>query len=104
MSFLFIANVNDGILVPKAFSKLIPLLLLSRLQNCKKHKEEDAAVMNSHLTISNLLFVRQFTYQNKGNLFLFLILRYIFNLHLRKRNIAQDSLLGRVLIRDALQF
>lgn len=36
MSFLFIANVNDGILVPKAFSKLIPLLLLSRLQNCKK--------------------------------------------------------------------
>ena len=53
--------------------------------------------MNSHLTISNLLFVRQFTYQNKGNLFLFLILRYIFNLHLRKRNIAQDSLLGRVL-------
>ena len=86
MSFLFIANVNDGILVPKAFSKLIPLL------------------MNSHLTISNLLFVQQFTYQNKGNLFLFLILRYIFNLHLRKRNIAQDSLLGRVLIRDALQF
>ena len=86
MSFLFIANVNDGILVPKAFSKLIPLL------------------MNNHLTISNLLFVQQFTYQNKGNLFLFLILRYIFNLHLRKRNIAQDSLLGRVLIRDALQF
>ena len=60
--------------------------------------------MNRHLTISNLLFVRQFTYQNKGNLFLFLILRYIFNLHLRKRNIAQDSLLGRVLIRDALHF
>ena len=27
-----------------------------------------------------------------------------FKLRLRKRNIARDSLLGRVLIRDALQF
>ena len=55
---------------------------------------------------SNLLFVRRFTYLNKGNLFLSLILakfwRYIFNLRLSKRVIAQDPSLGRVLFTNAL--
>ena len=41
--------------------------------------------MNSHLTISNLLFVRQFTYQNKGNLFLFLILAVHFQFALAQK-------------------
>ena len=76
MSYLFISNVNDGILVPKAFSELSgsspTAFTIKKLE--KKHKEEDVAVLNSHLTSSNLLFVRQFTYQNNGNLFLFFIL------------------------------
>ena len=40
----------------------------------KNQKEEDKAVLKRHLTRVNLLFVRHFIYQNKGNLFLFLIL------------------------------
>ena len=40
----------------------------------KNHKEQDVAVLRGHLTGSNLLFVRRFTYQNKGNSFLSLIL------------------------------
>ena len=40
----------------------------------KNQKEEDTAVLKRHLTRVNLLFVRHFTYQNKGNLLLFLIL------------------------------
>ena len=44
------------------------------LKQEKNQKEEDTAVLKRHLTRVNPLFVRHFTYQNKGNLFLFLIL------------------------------
>ena len=43
----------------------------------KNHEEQDAPVLRGHLTSSNLLFVKRFTYQNKENLFLSLILAVI---------------------------
>ena len=39
-----------------------PLLFLSRLETGKNHKEQDIPVFRGHLTSSNLLFVRRFTY------------------------------------------
>ena len=98
-SYLFISYVNDGRVIPKALSELpdsSPTAFTRKTG--QKQKEEDIAVLKGHLTRSNLLFVQHFTHQNKGNLFHFLIWRYIFNLCLRKRDIAQDSLPGRVLI------
>jgi len=100
---LFISYVNDGRVIPKALSELpdsSPTAFTRKTG--QKQKEEDIAVLKGHLTRSNLLFVQHFTHQNKGNLFHFLIWRYIFNLCLRKRDIAQDSLLGLVLIMNAL--
>ena len=40
----------------------------------KNQKEEDTVASKRHLTRVNLLLVRHFTYQNRENLFLFLIL------------------------------
>ena len=54
----------------------------------KNHKEQDVPVLRVHLRSSNLFFIRRFTFQNKGNLFLSLILAVHFNLRLRKRVIA----------------
>ena len=49
MSYLFISNVNDGILVPEAFSELPDssptAFTITKLE--KKHKEEDVAVLTS---------------------------------------------------------
>ena len=58
----------------------------------KKHKEDDIAVFNSHLTSSNLVFVRQFTCQNKGNLFLFSILAVHFQFALAQKKYRPRSL------------
>ena len=63
--------VNDGRLIPEALSDMSEfqdfLLLLSRLQNGKNHKQEDTAVLKGHLTSLTLVFVRHFTHQNRGN-------------------------------------
>ena len=58
--------------VPSALP--IALLPFHAWKTGKNHKEQDVAVLRGHLTGSSLLFVRRFTYQNKGNLFLSLIL------------------------------
>ena len=89
-------------LLPVPSALPITLLPFHAWKTGKNHKEQDVAVLRGHLTGSNLLFVRRFTYQNKGNSFLSLILAYIFNSSLRKRVIAQDPSLGRVLITNAL--
>ena len=87
--------VNDGILVPEAFPELpdsSPTAFTNTVETGKEHNEEDIAVLNSHLTRSNLLFVRQFTYQNKGNLFLFSILAVHFQFALAKKKYRPTSL------------
>ena len=61
-------------LLPVPSALPIALLPFHAWKTGKNHKEQDVAVLRGSLTGSNLLFVRRFTYQNKGNLFLSLIL------------------------------
>ena len=61
-------------LLPVPSALPIALLPFHAWKTGKNHKEQDVLVLRGHLTASNLLSVRRFTYQNKGNSFLSLIL------------------------------
>ena len=73
---IYLARKRQQSLIPEALSELpesspIPFTPGKLAEN---HNGQDIPVFRGHLTSSNLLFVRRFTYQNKGNLFLSLIL------------------------------
>ena len=90
-------------LLPVPSALPITLLPFHAWKTGKNHKEQDVTVLRGHLTGSNLLFVRRFTYQNKENFVPLFDFGGTFSIRACVKELSPKiPSLGRVLITNAL--